>query len=222
MIPVKICGITRPQDAALAVELGARAIGLVFWPKSPRFVDRHRAKDIVAAMPAHVRTVGVFVNQTQEAIEVARDVGLAAIQLHGDESPDSYRVLASNGGVSVIKAVAVRDKGALPDALAVPDGADVLLDAHDVVRRGGTGRTIDWSLAAIIASQRPVVLSGGLNASNVLDAIAAVKPAAIDVSSGVESEPGRKDPAKLRELFDALRDSSLSSFRHSPLTSIRR
>jgi phosphoribosylanthranilate isomerase len=108
----------------------------------------------------------------------------------------------------VIKAVAVRGESAIRYALEVPDGARILLDAHDAVKRGGTGRTIDWSLAARIARERPVILSGGLNASNVLDAIAAVKPFGIDVSSGVESAPGIKDPDKLRSLFDILRNSS--------------
>jgi len=204
MISVKICGITRPEDAALAVELGARMIGLLFWPQSPRVVDRRRAREIVSGLPAGVDAVGVFVNQIEEAVEIAHEVGLRAIQLHGDERPDSYRALVTNG-ISVIKAVAVRDESAVRRALDVPEGAEVLLDAHDAVKRGGTGRTIDWSVASAIARQRPVILSGGLNADNVIDAIEAVHPAAIDVSSGVESSPGIKDPDKLRFLFDVLR-----------------
>jgi len=204
MISVKICGITRPEDAALAVELGARMIGLLFWPQSPRVVDRRRAREIVSGLPAGVDAVGVFVNQIEEAVEIAHDVGLRAIQLHGDERPDSYRALVTNA-ISVIKAVAVRDESAVRRALDVPEGAEVLLDAHDAVKRGGTGRTIDWSVASAIARQRPVILSGGLNADNVIDAIEAVHPAAIDVSSGVESSPGIKDPDKLRSLFDVLR-----------------
>jgi phosphoribosylanthranilate isomerase len=204
MLSVKICGITRPEDAALAVELGARMIGLLFWPQSPRVVDRRRAREIVSGLPAGVDAVGVFVNQIEEAVEIAHEVGLRAIQLHGDERPDSYRALVTNG-ISVIKAVAVRDESAVRRALDVPEGAEVLLDAHDAVKRGGTGRTIDWSVASAIARQRPVILSGGLNADNVIDAIDAVHPAAIDVSSGVESSPGIKDPDKLRFLFDVLR-----------------
>ena len=206
MIPVKICGVTRPEDAVLAGELGARMIGMLFWPQSPRIVDRLRAREIVSALPAGVDAVGVFVNQIEEAIEIAHEVGLRAIQLHGDEQPESYRTLVSAAnGLSVIKAVAVRDESAVRAALDVPEGAEVLLDAHDAVKRGGTGRTIDWSLASAIARQRPVILSGGLNADNVIDAIDAVHPAAIDVSSGVESSPGIKDPDKLRSLFDTLR-----------------
>jgi len=230
VIRVKICGVTTPEDARLAAGLGASAIGLVFWPRSPRCVDLPRARAIVAALPPSVSAVGVFVNQTDEAVDVARTVGLAAIQLHGDERPDTYRDLASpaSAGIRVIKAIAVRDASAAAAVDAVPADAGVLLDAHDPVRRGGTGHTIEWPLAALIARRRAVILSGGLNPENVVDAIETVKPAAIDVSSGVEAAPGRKDPAKLRALFDAIRDSGvtimdsgfISSFgiRHSSLT----
>jgi phosphoribosylanthranilate isomerase len=146
------------------------------------------------------------------AEDIARAVGLAAVQLHGDEPPESYRDLA----FPTIKAIAVRDETAVDAVAAVPARTTVLLDAHDPAKRGGTGRTIDWSVASTIARQRPVILSCGLNADNVSDAIHAVRPCAIDVSSGVESAPGRKDPAKLRALFDILH-SSLTSFgiRHS-------
>jgi phosphoribosylanthranilate isomerase len=213
VIPVKICGITRPEDARLAAELGAVAIGMVLWPSSPRFVDRNRAREIVSALPPGVGAVGVFVNQTEEAIELAADIGLTAIQLHGDESPASYE----DAAVPVIKAVAVRDASAEHAAARVPSAATVLLDAHDPVKRGGTGRPIDWSIAAAIAQQRPIILSGGLNAENVVAAIAAVDPCAIDISSGVESG-GVKDAAKLRALFDTLRDSR---FDHSHMTAFR-
>ncbi len=213
MIRVKICGVTRVEDAVLAAELGASAIGMVFWPGSPRCIDPARAKAIVKALPPFVAAVGVFVNQTGEASAIASDVGLSAVQLHGDEEPDTYRACSHH----VIKAIAVRDGSAAEAAAAVPHTADVLLDAHDAVKRGGTGHTIDWSLAATIARQRAIILSGGLNALNVADAIGAVRPAAIDVSSGVESAPGTKDHAKLRALFDILSRSSLTAFgiRHS-------
>jgi phosphoribosylanthranilate isomerase len=215
VIPVKICGITRPEDARLAAELGAAAVGVVLWSSSPRFVERNRAREIVSALPPDVAAIGVFVNQTEEAIELAADIGLTAVQLHGDESPPSYATAA----VRVIKAVAVRDQSAVHAAARVPSAATVLLDAHDPVRRGGTGRSIDWSIAASIARKRPVILSGGLNSENVVAAIAAVDPCAIDVSSGVETA-GAKDPAKLRALFDTLRDSAfdhlhVTTFRHS-------
>lgn len=200
MIRVKICGITTPADARLAAELGASAIGLVFWPGSPRCVDAARAREIVKALPPFVSAVGVFVNQVDDAAQIARDAGLSAVQFHGDEPSAAYRDFPFH----VIKAVAVLDASAREAAAAVPAGATVLLDAHDRVKRGGTGRVIDWTIAAMIARERPVVLSGGLSADNAAEAIAAVKPYAIDVSSGVESAPGRKDPAKLHALFAAL------------------
>ncbi|HTM27376.1 MAG TPA: phosphoribosylanthranilate isomerase [Vicinamibacterales bacterium] len=201
MIPVKICGITREEDAALAAELGASAVGLIFWPNSPRRVDRARARAIVRSLPPFVGAIGVFVNQVAEAADVAGEVGLTAVQFHGDEAADAYRGFP----VRVIKSVPVRDAEARAAADAVPDEATVLLDAHDPVTRGGTGRPIDWTIAAAIARTRPVILSGGLNAANASAALEAVHPYAIDVSSGVESSPGRKDAAKLRELFAVLR-----------------
>ena len=200
MTRVKICGITTPDDAVLAAELGASAIGLVLWPGSPRYVEAARAREIVQALPPFVSAVGVFVDQMEEAADIARDVGLSAVQFHGDERGAAYRDFPFR----VVKAVTVRDASAREEAAAVPARATVLLDAHDRVKRGGTGRVIDWSIAAMIARERRVILSGGLSADNVAEAIAAVKPYAIDVSSGVESAPGRKDPAKLRALFAAL------------------
>jgi phosphoribosylanthranilate isomerase len=212
VIRVKICGITRPEDARLAADLGAAAIGMVFWPRSPRYVEPARAREIVAALPPFVGAVGVFVNQIDEAAQIAGEVGLTAVQLHGDETPESYR----DAAFPTIKAIAVRDETAVESAAAVPARTTVLLDAHDPERRGGTGKRIDWTIAATIAAGRPVILSGGLNASNVLEAVEAVRPGALDVSSGVESAPGRKDAAKLRAFFDILH-SSLTSFgiRHS-------
>ena len=201
MIPVKICGMTSPDDARRAADLGASAIGLVFWPQSPRFVERSTARAIVAALPPFVSAVGVFVNQTEEAALIAREIGLSAVQFHGDEALASYRDFP----VRVIKAVTVEDASSLEAAAAVRSVATVLLDAHDRVKRGGTGRTIDWSIAAMIARQQRVILSGGLNAGNAAAAVEAVRPYAIDVSSGVESAPGKKDPGKMRELFAAVK-----------------
>ena len=197
---VKVCGITRPADAVLAAELGASAIGLVFWPSSPRHVTREQAREIVSALPAFVSTVGVFVNQPGDARTMADDLRLSAVQLHGDENVEEYRGLPCH----VIKAVPVDGESARAAAASLPLDVTVLLDAHDPVKRGGTGRVVDWTVASDLARGRRVVLSGGLHAGNVASAIAAVQPYAIDVSSGVESAPGQKDPAKLRALFDAL------------------
>lgn len=216
MIRVKICGITTVEDARVAVDLGASAIGMVMWPRSPRHVAVDRATAIVDALPPLVIAAGVFVDQG-DARRIADAVGLHAVQFHGDEPAMAYR----DCPLPVIKAIAVRDRSAIAAAAAVPLRATVLLDAHDPERRGGTGKRIDWSIAAEIAARRPVILSGGLNARNVVEAIETVKPAAIDVSSGVESAPGRKDHAKLRAFFDVIRDSGFDSsfgIRHSSLT----
>lgn len=198
---IKVCGITRLDDAALAVELGAAALGFIFWPGSPRFVDAAEARAIARVVSPFVSTVGVFVNQPSAHVgSVAEEVGLSAIQLHGDERVEAYTGLPYR----LIKSVAI---GADFDAAAVanvPLEATVLLDAHDPIRRGGTGRTIDWAQARAVARTRPVILSGGLTADNVRDAAAAVAPHGIDVSSGVESAPGVKDPEKLRRFFAAV------------------
>lgn len=198
---VKICGITRLEDAVLAVELGASAIGFVFWPASPRAVHPAKAREISAALPARVASIGVFVDQSRDYVSaVAKQAGLSAIQLHGEES----LAYAASLHRPVIKAVAVGE-GFVPESVdAFPESVTVLLDAHDPVRRGGTGMTIDWSLAAAAAARRPVFLSGGLHPGNIADAIVRVRPFAVDLSSGVESSPGVKDPAKLRALFAAL------------------
>ena len=200
---IKICGITRVEDATLAADLGAAAIGFVFWPRSPRFVEPARAAAIAAAVPRSVVCVGVFVDQPLDEMQaIAAQVPLGAVQLHGTETPPIAAALMQ----PVIKAVAVTE-GFEPSSVDVwPSAVTVLLDAHDPVKRGGTGRTIDWSLAARTAERRPVMLSGGLNPDNVRAAVETVRPYAVDVSSGVESAPGIKDPAKLRALFAACAD----------------
>lgn len=198
---VKVCGIRRAEDAALAAGLGASALGFVFWPRSPRAVSAAEARAIIAQLPPFVAAVGVFVNQPpEEVLETAAAAGLTAVQLHGDEDPARYL----SRGMRVIKALAVGDAFTPSAAAGVPAGVTVLLDAHDPIRRGGTGRTIDWTAAAAVARLRPVVLSGGLTPENVERAVRTVRPYAVDVSSGVESAPGVKDESKLRAFFAAL------------------
>jgi phosphoribosylanthranilate isomerase len=198
---VKVCGIRRVQDAVLATDLGASAVGLVFWPDSPRFIDPYRARAIAAALPPGVMPVGVFVDQPVEFVMgVARLIPLGAVQLHGSESIENFVCLAQR----LIKAVPVTADFEATAIDLVPPYVTILLDAHDPVRRGGTGRTIDWSVAAAVAARRRTILSGGLTAANVGEAVARVRPYMIDVSSGVESAPGVKDPVKLREFFAAL------------------
>ena len=199
---IKICGLTRPDDALRAVEAGATAIGLVFWPASPRAVTLAQAEAVVETLGPEVLTVGVFVDAAREQIDdVMRRVKLGAVQLHGRESP----AFAANLPWPVIKAVPVPADGPLPD-LSPWAGVRVLLDAHDPERRGGTGQTVDWTRAAALAATRPVILAGGLTAANVGEAIRRVRPAGIDVSSGVEQAPGVKDESRVRALIAAVRE----------------
>jgi phosphoribosylanthranilate isomerase len=199
---IKICGLTRPDDARRAEEAGATAIGMVFWAKSPRAVTLAQAEAVVAAVGRDVLTVGVFVDATREAIDhVMRRVPLGAAQLHGDESPAFVDSLPW----PVIKALAVPAEGSLPD-LSPWSGVRVLLDTHDQERRGGTGRLVDWTRAAALAATRPVILAGGLRPDNVAEAVKRVRPAGIDVSSGVEQSPGVKDEARVRAFIEAVRE----------------
>ena len=196
---VKICGITRVEDAEAAVALGANAVGFVFWPKSPRYVDPYRARAIVASLPPFVSAVGLFVNQPASHIaDVASLVRLGVVQLHGDETPEDAAAL----GRPVVRALSVHAAGHELDRW--PARVMILLDAHDPDRRGGTGRTIDWDAAAAVAGRRRILLAGGLNPDNVAAAVDRVRPFGIDVSSGVERAPGVKDVGRLRALFENL------------------
>jgi phosphoribosylanthranilate isomerase len=194
---VKICGITRLEDAEAAIAAGADALGFVFWPKSPRRVDVGIAKQIASAV--RTTTVGVFVDQPADEVnEIAETVGLGVVQLHGGESYDYAKQMTR----PVWKALTL---DAPIDAW--PADIMILLDAHDPDRKGGTGKTIDWKRAATIAGRRRVVLAGGLRPENVGDAVDSVRPYGIDVSSGVEREPGIKDVARLKALFEAVNGS---------------
>ena len=199
---VKICGITRSQDADLAVGLGANALGFVFWQGSPRYMAPATAKAIVASVPASVLKVGVFVDEPSEVVvRIMDDVGLDVAQLHGHESPEFCRALNRR----IFKAVGLEENGTVNVAEFDPDVV-LLVDAHDPARHGGTGRTVNWDWARDIAATRRTILAGGLNAANVKLAIRSVRPFGIDVSSGVESSPGVKDPNRLRSFFEALHD----------------
>jgi phosphoribosylanthranilate isomerase len=199
---VKICGITRQQDAALAAELGASAIGFIFWPSSPRFVDVDTASAIVRSVRGRLKAVGVFVNDpVEEVARIMETAGLDIAQLHGEESPEYCRQLNR----TVIKAVGLKN-GAAPSLDGFDRETTILVDAHDLQRRGGTGETVDWDTARTIAASRRTILSGGLNAGNIGQAIALVQPYGVDVSSGVEASPGVKDPKKLMRFFEALND----------------
>ena len=206
-VRVKVCGIRRYEDARLAVELGAAAVGFVFWPASPRAIGVEQARVIADTLPAFVARIGVFVNQPQdEVLTTASRAGLTGIQLHGDEDASTY----TGCPLPVIKALPVGKGFSMAALNGVPAAMTVLLDTHDPVRRGGTGRTIEWTVAAAAARVRPVVLSGGLTASNVDAAVREVRPYAVDVSSGVESAPGVKDETKLRAFFAAFHSAMVT------------
>src|SRR5262245_8415215 len=197
---VKICGITNADDAKAAAARGADAIGFIFWPSSPRFVEPEVARSIVAALPPSIAAAGVFGDQPSAHInDVAARVGLRAVQLHGDETAS----FAAEISRPVIKAVALRS-GSTPNVDSWPKSITLLVDVHDPVRRGGTGTTVDWSMAGELARHRRIILAGGLNPENVVEAIMRVRPYGIDVSSGVESAPGRKDHGRLTALFEAV------------------
>jgi phosphoribosylanthranilate isomerase len=201
---VKVCGITRAEDAQLAVSLGARALGFLFWPRSPRFIDPAKARAIVRGLPPLVTPVGLFVNQTADEVNaVAAEVGLGAVQLHGDEPVEYLAGLVR----PVLKAVSLEHLRDVDDANRWPREVVLLLDAHDPERRGGTGQLVDWDLAARVASRRPTLLAGGLRPENVASAIARVRPYGVDVSSGIETAPGVKDHQRMRSFFDAVAQS---------------
>jgi len=198
---VKVCGVTRLEDAQLAVELGAAAIGFIFWSGSPRAIAADRAQAIVRALPAFVTPVGVFVDEAPEVVEaVAEKVGLGAVQLHGHETPAYVEAMRR----PVIRAVGVDETLDMRSLATWLPEVVLLLDAHDPERRGGTGRTIDWQLAGRIAASRRTILSGGLRPENVGAAVQAVAPYAVDVSSGIEAAPGIKDPGRMRAFFQAV------------------
>ncbi len=214
---VKICGTTNFDDARLAVEAGANALGFVFAP-SPRQITPEQAREIIAQLPATVDKVGVFVNESAERIrDLAKAVGLTAVQLHGDEDVEFARALTagSNGGgvLRVIKAVPVQGGfGARMRAFAERAHVHaVLLDTASSLR-GGSGQTWDWrSIAEFMPRQADerlrIILAGGLNPANARAAITFVRPWGVDVVSGVEREPGRKDPTKLQAFISAVRRS---------------
>ena len=194
---VKICGITNSQDSHVAVNAGADALGFVFYKQSPRYVKPKIVKSIVAELPPFVLTVGVFVN---EDLAIVRDImvecGLALAQLHGDETPAYCEAL----GRPVLRGIRLRDRGTFLAMAEYKGRAGVrgfVVDAFSESAFGGTGQISDWSLAAEAAQSSPILLAGGLTPENVQEAIQNVRPYGVDVSSGVEASPGKKDPAKV-------------------------
>ena len=202
MAQIKICGITNIGDALAAASAGADALGFVFHPASPRYVTPGKAREIIAALPPSACAVGVFVNLAAvEVLQIAELCGLDFIQLHGDESQEYCRHLPRE---RLIKALSFRSEEEFAAMAGYPVRA-FLVDAHDPVRFGGTGKTCDWNLAGKAAARHPLILAGGLDEGNILSALEAVHPVAADICSGVEAAPGKKDHEKIRSVIAVVR-----------------
>jgi phosphoribosylanthranilate isomerase len=201
-VRVKVCGLTRAEDVAAAVTAGAWALGFVLWPRSPRAVAVSRLRELAAEVPSGIKRVAVVVNATPDEVRVLReDAGVTTVQLHGGEDVEPFLEL----GVDLIKAVSLESDADIERAAALPAEVTVLVDAHDPVKRGGTGERADWARAAELAKRRPVILAGGLRPENVREAVEQVRPWGVDVSSGLEAQVGVKDHAKLERFFEAVR-----------------
>ena len=201
---VKICGITNSEDALAAADAGADALGFNFYRSSPRFIEPATARAIIDQLPSAVLAVGVFVNEhdPETVARIADEAGVSAIQLHGDESPEYCRALDPR---YIIKVLRVDGSFRPPDATVYQTEA-IMLDAFDREMRGGTGRVIDWSIAADTRQLvKKLFLSGGLSPENVANAIAVVRPYGVDACSRLESAPGRKDSKRVRSFIAAAR-----------------
>jgi phosphoribosylanthranilate isomerase len=204
MIPVKICGITNEEDALCAAAHGVAAVGFIFYPPSPRFIDPRKARAVIDALPTQVVRVGVFVNETESMIRrILGDCRLDMIQLHGDETPEFCRRFPPE---RVIKALDLKHDADL-DRVEAFDVAAILVDARKDGLYGGTGQKADWALAKKI--QKPLILAGGLTEDNILAGIQTVNPAALDINSGVESRPGKKDAGKIAGMMKMIKQATI-------------
>lgn len=207
---IKICGLTRAQDALRAVELGAWAVGFIFYPRSPRYLSPADAAAIIAKLPVQVLPVGVFVNAEPRVLQQAvRDSGVRAVQLHGDEPPqallDAEQAAAPGAPLQTLRAVRPCGPVDLGELGCHRPTLGYVVDAAAPGLYGGSGQCADWQAASQIKQLGPVFLSGGLRADNVEAALCAVRPSGLDVCSGVEAEPGRKCPQALERFFHAAR-----------------
>jgi len=204
MTKIKICGITNVEDALFAIECGANAVGFVF-AKSKRQVKPDRVRAIIQKLPPFVERVGVFVNEVPSRIAgIVRETGLTAVQLHGEELPEFCESLVP---FTVLKGVRVRDESDIRMLAAYKNVSAYLLDTYVKGKPGGTGNSFDWKLALLAKKYgKPVILSGGLTPLNILEALRKVEPYGVDVSSGVESKPGKKDKKKIKEFIKKVRN----------------
>lgn len=200
---IKICGITNPGNALFAAACGVDALGFIFYAKSPRFIPPEKAQEIIAALPREVIKIGVFVNHDYEEIERIRACcSLDMIQLHGDESPEFCRRFPPS---IVIRAFSPRTEEDLLMLENYPPTAVMLVDARAPGLYGGTGLKSDWNLARLVMKTHPLILAGGLDMTNIGEAIEYVSPGAVDINSGVELAPGKKDHEKIRAIIDTIR-----------------
>jgi len=203
---VKICGITNYEDAAMIIDQGADALGFNFFPQSPRYIDPADAREIIRRIPPFIATVGLFVNvaEQNQVSTIARAAGVQVLQFHGDETPEYCRGLAD---WPLIKALRI-GKNEIQEKLEEYPVQAFLLDAKDDALFGGTGKSFDWKLAKNIKRVRPIILAGGLTPDNVQKAIRVVDPYAVDVCSGVESAPGKKNAQKVIEFMNEVRNAN--------------
>lgn len=207
-VKVKICGITSLDDALAAAGAGADALGFVFWEKSQRSVTTEQAARITRELPPFLKTVGVFVNETPEAIKATIEAaGVDCVQLHGDETPAFTEEVKKATGAPVIKAIRMKGPEDL-GRLAAYDVSALLLDAFKKGLPGGTGEIFDWELAVNAKGAGRIILSGGLTPENVAAAIGKVRPYAVDVSTGVEASPGRKDADRIKRFIEEVRKAA--------------
>jgi phosphoribosylanthranilate isomerase len=207
MVRVKICGITKWEDAKLSAELGAHAVGLNFYEASPRCITPFAATEIIRRLPLFVMPVGIFVNwEPEPVVALCKALRLSAAQLHGDETPQIVDAIASN--LTVIKALRMGQGSEKFDFSSFRSASAFLLDSALSGHYGGTGTTGNWHVARTVAQSQRIILAGGLTPENVAEAIRIVRPYAVDVASGVEARPGKKDPVKLRTFFDEVNRAS--------------
>jgi len=202
MIGVKICGITHIGDAYAAAESGADALGFIFYPRSRRYIAPERAKEIIQKIPGSIGRVGVFVNQEIQAVkEIVSFCGLRLIQLHGDESPQYCGQFPMSSLIKTVSHWAEEEIQKLENYAVKA----ILVDAREPGCYGGTGKNSDWALALKVKKNHPLILAGGLNKENIRRAIETVRPDAVDINSGVETSPGKKDPHQIREIMEIIR-----------------
>ena len=214
MTQIKICGITNKEDAFCAADCGAAALGIIIYPASPRYTCPENVRQIISALPAKLATVGVFVNEKPEDVrKIVEYCALDMIQLHGDESSEYCRQFPTS---MMIKAVELKNNDDIDRALTYPVAA-LLIDTRDAGLYGGTGKKSNWGLAGDLRGKKPLILSGGLNTENVAEALKTVTPDALDINSGVEASPGKKDHQKLACIFDIIQASDT---KHENLQSI--